>query len=231
MRRSIKLAAVLTLVTAVLVTASGAHGLLLIPLTLAIGWVKSTGRFLSLVQLSAPTVGWSIIALGVLLAGTHAFCAWVRQARTGTIGAWPWRWTCSFYCALALVLFASAAFVGIAHQTGWMITSKEPFFNRRHEWMIERARLQNVGAAVLQLARNSEWDFVRVKGELIELPPRFSWEDYAFYFVGESNGAPKRVILLRRNPKYQAEIGVVERDNFSTRPFRDLSELLVRSPP
>ena len=228
MRRSIKIAGALTLITGL--AAAGAPELLKIPLTLAIGWVKSTGRFVSVVQLSSPTVGWSIIALGVLLAGTHAFCAWVRQSRTGPVGVWHWRWTCGVYAALALVLFASAALVGIAHQTGWMITSKEPFFNRRHEWMIERARLQNVGAAVLQLARNSEWDFVRVKGELIEFLPWSGWENYAFYFVGESNGAPQRVLLFRRNPKYQAEIGVVERDNFSTRPFRDLAELL-RSPP
>jgi hypothetical protein len=229
MRRSIKIAAALTFVTAVFVTASGGHGLLLIPLTLAIGWVKSTGRFVSVVQLSAATVVWSIVIVGVLLVGTHTFCAWVRQAQSSTSSPWKWRWTCSFYCALVLVLFASASLVGIAHQTGWMIGSKEPFFKRRWD-LAERMRLRNVAGSVLELARTNQWDFVRVKRELVKLPSGSNWESFAFYLVGESNGAPDRLILFRRNPKYQTEIGIVERDNFHTRPFRDLAELL-RSPP
>ena len=227
MRRSIKIAAVVTLVTGVVLAANPA--LVLIPLTLAIGWVKSTGRFVSVVQLSAPTVAWSIIALGVLLAGTHAFCTWARQARTGTVGVWPWRWTCSFYCALALVLFASAALVGIAHQTGWMISSQEPVFKSRKATLQEWMQLRNVGKEILERARTNEWNFARLKSDLTAQGS--TWEEFAFYFVGDSNGTPDCVILLPRNPKYQTEIGIVERATFHTRPFRDLSELLVRSPP
>lgn len=228
MRRSIKIAAVLALVAVVVLP--GAPELVTIPLTLAIGWVRSLGRFLSVVQLSAASVVWSMLLVGVLVVGTHGFCAWMRRARSDTSGPWQWRWTCGFYAALVLVLFASAALVGVAHQTGWMLTSKEPFFNRRHEFIVERSRLRNTGGAVLELARSSEWDLARVKRELIEFPAGSNWEDFAFYFVGESNGAPDRVILLRRNPKYQTEIGIVERDNFHIKPFPDLIGLLQSSP-
>jgi hypothetical protein len=227
MRRSIKIAAAVTLLAGVV--AAGAPELMLLPLTLGIGWVKSAGRFVSVVQPSAGTVLRLLLLVGVLLVGTHAFCAWVRRARSSAASPWKWKWTCGFYVALVLVLFASASLVGVAHQTGWMITSKEPFFKRRWDFA-EQMRLRNVGGSVLELARTNEWDFVRVKRELATLPSHSNWESFAFYLVGESNGAPDRLILFRRNPKYQTEIGIVERDNFHTRPFRDLAELL-QSPP
>jgi len=226
MRRSIKIAAVLTLVAAVVLP--GAPGLLKILLTLAIGWISSMGRFLSVVQLSTTTVVWSIIIAGVLLVGTHTFCAWVQRARSSDSLPWKCRWTCGFYAALVLVLFASASFVGIAHQTGWMIGAKEPFFKRRWD-IAERMRLRTVGNEIFERARTNEWDFARPKGELTGRGS--AWEEFAFYFVGKSNGAPDCVILLPRNPKYQTEVGIVERANFHTRPFRDLTDLLVRSPP
>jgi hypothetical protein len=129
------------------------------------------------------------------------------------------------------VLFASAALVGIAHQTGWMISSKEPILKRRGVSWKERLRLRNVGNEILERARSNDWNFARMKRELIASPAGSVWEEFAFYFVGDSNGAPDCVILLPRNPKYQTEIGIVERATFHTRPFRDLSELLARSPP
>ena len=58
-----------------------------------------------------------------------------------------------------------------------------------------------------------------------------AWEEFAFYFLGNSNGTPHCVIFLPRNPKYQTEIGIVEEGAFHTRPFRDLTELLAGSPP
>jgi len=170
-----------------------------------------------------------MLLVGVLLVGTHAFCAWVRRTRSSAASPWKWKWTCGFYVALVLVLFASASLIGVAHQSVWMITSKEPFFKRRWDFA-EQMRLRNVGGSVLELARTNEWDFVRVKRELATLPSHSNWESFAFYLVGKSNGAPDRLILFRRNPKYQTEIGIVERDNFHTRPFRDLAELL-QSPP
>jgi len=227
MRRSIKIAGALTLITGLV--AAAAPELLKIPLTLAIGWIKSTGRFASVVQLSAPTVAWSLIAVSILLTGTHAFCAWVRRARSSAAGPWKWKWTCGFYAALVLVLFASASLVGIGHQSGWMIGSKEPVFKRRGVAWKERIRLRNIGNDILEQARASEWDFARLKSDLTTQVA--TWEDFAFYFVSERNDAPPRIILLPRNPKSQTEIGVVERDTFSTRPFRDFTELLVRNPP
>ncbi len=228
MRRSIKIAAVLTLLAVVVVP--GMPGLMLVPLTLAIGWIKSAGRFLSVVQPSTGTVTGLILLAGVLLVGTHAFCAWVGRARPAS-SPWHWRWTCSAYAALVLVLFACAALVGIAHQTAWMVSSPEPIFKRRGVAWKERFRLRNVGNEILERARSNDWNFARVKAELTASATASTWEEFAFYFVGDSNGVPDCVIFLPRNPKHRTEIGIVERANFNTRPFRDLNELLRRTPP
>ena len=228
MRRSFKIAAALTLVLVIVVV--GAVELLLIPLTLAFGWIKSAIRFASALQLSSATIVWSLIIVAVLIGGTHVFCESVRRA-SNSAAPWRWRWTCGFYGALGLVLFASAALVGIAHQTGWMISSDEPIFRRRGPNLRERMRLSNVGHQALQAAHDSNWDLVRVKQELIGPRPGSNWEDFAFYFVGGSNGTVDRVIVLPRNPKNQTDIGVVERGTFQTRRLRDLAELLVQSPP
>jgi len=226
MRRSITIPAVLALVAVLVI--SVAPESLAIPLTLAIGWVRSLGRFLSVVQLSAVSVVWSMLLVGVLVVGTHGFCCWVRRARSDTSGPWQWKWTCSCYAALVLVLFASASLVGIAHQTGWMISSPEPVFKSRKESLQERIQLRDVGKEILERARTNEWNFARLKANLTVQGS--TWEEFAFYFVGDSNGTPNCVILLPRNPKYQTEVGIVERANFHTRPFRDFTALL-RSPP
>jgi len=226
MRRSIKIAAVIALVMVVIV-AGGGPQVLLIPLTLAFGWIKSLVRFASVVQLSGGTVVWFAVLLVMLLVGTHAFCCWVQRTRSRT---WRWRWTFGFYAGVVLVLFASAGLVGVAHQTGWMISSPEPIFKRRGAFLKERIRLHNVGREVLQLAQSHGWNPGRVKHELIGPGPRSSWEDFAFYFVGASNSTLDCVILLPRNPKNQGEIGIVERETFHTRPFQELTELLGSRP-
>jgi hypothetical protein len=229
MRRSFQIAAGLIFLVFAAAMA-GIEQLLLIPLTLAFGWIKSLGRFFSAVQLTPGTVAWFGIMAGVLVLGTHAFCTSVRRVRTSAIGAWRWKWTCSFYAALVLVLFASAALVGVAHQTGWMILSKEPMFRTGKEAMADRTRLRYASRAVFEVAQTNEWDLVRVKREMARLPFGSNWEDFAFYFVGATNGSTERLILLQRNPKYQQEIGIVERDKLYTRPFQDLAGLL-KSPP
>lgn len=227
MRRSIKIAALLTLIA--LVVLPGAPGLLKILLTLALGWISSIGRFFSLVHFSTGTVVWSIVLVGALLVGTHTFCAWVRRARSSASSPWKWKWTCGFYAALVLVLFSSASLVGIAHQTGWMISSREPILKNRKAWLQERMQLRNVGKEILERARTNEWNFARLKSDLTGRGS--AWEEFAFYFLGNSNGTPHCVIFLPRNPKYQTEIGIVEEGTFNTRPFRDFTELLAGSPP
>jgi hypothetical protein len=229
MRRSIKIAAGISFFLVVLAVVNPA--LFLIPFTLAFGWIKSLGRFISVVRLSASTIAWLIVATGLLVVGTHAFCCWVQRSRSAAGRSWHWRWTCGFYAGLVLVLCASAGLVGVAHQTGWMLSSDEPVFRRRGAGFKERIRLHNVGKEVLQLALANDWDLARLKRELIGPAARSSWEEFAFYFVAASNDAPACVILLPRNPKHRTEIGIVERDTFQTRSIGTLPHLLGQTHP
>src|SRR4026207_1944526 len=143
MKRLLKIIGVTVLVAFFLLAAS--PDLLLLPFTLAFGWVKSAQRFVSLVSISPSTLLSGLLLVTVLLVGTHSFCQWIQRARPGLPRPWRWQWTCGVFSGPILVLLASAGLVGIVHQTAWMATSGEPMFKNRFRGLRERAQLVTVG--------------------------------------------------------------------------------------
>jgi hypothetical protein len=70
------------------------------------------------------------VAVGAVLGvGTHLFLRrlW-RQLRPEEADARPWpvRWSVSLVALIVLLFSATMATVGIGHQVGWLVTSREP---------------------------------------------------------------------------------------------------------
>jgi prepilin-type processing-associated H-X9-DG protein len=66
--------------------------------------------------------------------GSHFFIAWLyreTRSRAGIkelqVARWKWRWTIGLAAMVVLTFVAGIATVGVTHQLGWLLTSKEPW--------------------------------------------------------------------------------------------------------
>jgi prepilin-type processing-associated H-X9-DG protein len=119
---------------------------LTVPLELLVyliaGWVLFLKRVVPDV-----TVDWGgVVLVGVclaLFAGlAHSFLSWLyRQVRGFEPGDWKWKWTGSLVAGVVLMFVAGISAAGIAHQVGWLATSKEPWAGYS---MIAARRTQSV---------------------------------------------------------------------------------------
>lgn len=101
-----------------------------IVLNLAFGWIAFLARVVPEVKVGWGGVATGVVCLTLLVAGSHRFLGWVYEQTRGegepTVKRWHWRWTGSLVAVIVLMFVAGLATVGVAHQVGWLVTSKEP---------------------------------------------------------------------------------------------------------
>jgi hypothetical protein len=95
---------------------------------LLLGWTTHAGTVLPQVTFNWSGVG--MLALCVALAAGigHRFCRWLWQG-TGHQDPWRLRWTISGLGMVVLMFSAGMAITAVAHQTGWLLRSKEPLLS------------------------------------------------------------------------------------------------------
>lgn len=103
-----------------------------IVLYLALGWVLFIHKNLLEMRISGVGLLSSAVCLILFATGLHLFLGWVReqmQREGGAASSSPWKrsWTTSLVAVILLMFVAGLTSVGIAHQTGWLITSRGPF--------------------------------------------------------------------------------------------------------
>lgn len=97
-----------------------------LPAILAFGWVRYLGRVLPLVNPDPWAVGTAVVCLAAFTLGTHAFLKWLYAATFPEPRRWERRWTGLLVGLIVLTFTAGIAFVGIIHQTAWIVRSPEP---------------------------------------------------------------------------------------------------------
>jgi prepilin-type processing-associated H-X9-DG protein len=101
-------------------------------LYLIVGWIIFTARVVPQVRIGWGGVTTGIICLILFAAGLHAFLDWyskeTRVEGDQATRGWKWRWTASLVALIVLLFVAGLSTVGIAHQVGWLLTSKEALF-------------------------------------------------------------------------------------------------------
>jgi prepilin-type processing-associated H-X9-DG protein len=156
MRRVVAYPALVTLGTLVL----GCLGLnfpFLILFFLAFGWCFFLARVMP-----GVTVDWSGVAiagacLALFGALAHSFFGWLHRQMGGTNGpVWRPRWTASLVSGVVLMFAAGISAAGIAHQLGWLLTMKEPWFDSL-SWARRAQSVNNLKQIGLALA-NYETD-------------------------------------------------------------------------
>lgn len=174
---------ILLIVFALLLIMTALPDLLLLPLVIVFGWIPAAKRLWSNLPFSAAELSLFFGGCALLAFGAHAF---LRQFKR-----WSYRWTIALTGTVALVLLAVMSVVGVAHQFGWILISKEPVFVRRGAWLREKFDLMSTAKSIAKMASTN-----RVTSPAIlrddTIPDTHDgkrpWEKYSVLFVDPVNG-------------------------------------------
>lgn len=96
------------------------------------GWIPAGARVARSFPVEAAAGGLFLLAVAVLLMGTHAFACWLGRSMVGASGSecrpvWRWRWTLLGFGLAGCFLMALLAGVLMVHQFYWLRASKYPW--------------------------------------------------------------------------------------------------------
>jgi len=97
---------------------------------LCTGWFEYLPHALARAKMNGSAGGFALATLLVLLAGSHVFLRWLYRQLNNP--AWKIRWTLGIAALVFLLLLGGMSIMGIAHQTGWLLTSPR-LTERRHD--------------------------------------------------------------------------------------------------
>src|SRR3954463_3960708 len=121
------LRAVVAVVALIIIILGVLPDILLIPFAILFGWIPAAKRLGG--NLPFPLEALSLFFGGsvLFLLGIHWFLQQLKP--------WHLRWTLAISGGVALVLLAIMSIVGVAHQLGWILISREPVFAQRDQWI------------------------------------------------------------------------------------------------
>ncbi|MEZ0229979.1 MAG: hypothetical protein ACAI25_15250 [Planctomycetota bacterium] len=96
--------------------------------TLLVGWVAFARDTAAKVTVNPAAVATFAVTLALVTAGVHFFASWLRRSMRPEAPPWRGRWTAALVALFVLAFVAGIAAVGIVHQTAWLATSPDPFF-------------------------------------------------------------------------------------------------------
>ncbi|HYT61332.1 MAG TPA: hypothetical protein VEL06_14245 [Haliangiales bacterium] len=133
---------------------------------LPFGWIAFLGRVLPKVTVNWSGIGMVVASSTLIVVGMQWFCSWVYEQVTRAKHQgearhhWSWRWTFSLYVGLWLLFFAIMGAVGIAHQIGWLLVSKEPVYVARESFLIN---LKQAGLSLAIAGADEDWDLAKTR--------------------------------------------------------------------
>ena len=110
------------------------------------GWMKYMARVLTRAHWNASHIIFASACLSLLLIGSHLFLRWLCRQVNDSI--WKIRRTLSIAAVTFLLFLGGMAMMGIAHQTGWLVTSPYRLTERRADWGC-LSNMHQIGLAIL----------------------------------------------------------------------------------
>ncbi|MFO0929005.1 MAG: hypothetical protein U0736_18620 [Gemmataceae bacterium] len=89
------------------------------PVALLFGWIVFLYRVVPQIALDGPTLAVSATALVLFTAGVHGFG---HRWAAGSGRRWRLRASLALVAAVVVLFAAGVAVIGIAHQTGWLLS-------------------------------------------------------------------------------------------------------------
>jgi prepilin-type processing-associated H-X9-DG protein len=94
-----------------------------------LGWGFYLAQVVPEVRVTWESVALAVVLLAIFAVGLHAFLSWIYgqiQADEKPPKPWPRRWSAVVVCLILLMFVSGIAAIGVIHQSGWLLRSKEP---------------------------------------------------------------------------------------------------------
>jgi hypothetical protein len=88
-----------------------------------IGWAEYMYRVVPQINVDGKTVLAGLIGFGLCVLGVHWFGRWALRS-----SPWKFGWSIAGVGTLIVAFAAGICMIGVTHQTGWLLTNKEPVF-------------------------------------------------------------------------------------------------------
>lgn len=151
-------------------------GLLEPAFVLAFGWAQFLHRTMSAISWNWDLVGMGVVASIVILFLVQKVVGGVFDKVAVSRNAswrWSWRWTWTGFVSLLILFLVGMAVGGIAHQVGWMMSTKEPMMqSKRGKWR-DYANMKQLDVEIRMALEDESGDVEKARMALRDSPGGF----------------------------------------------------------
>jgi hypothetical protein len=210
---------------------------------LPFGWLKFLQRVAPRASWNWSGIGMAVLCSLLIVSGTQWLCRWLYahlhfNAAGDVSTRWRWSWSFALYGMLWSAFFAIMGTVGVAHQVGWLLNSKEPLYVARPSPWEFTLNLRTKAIDLTSIAESESWDFIRTRALFYEqqaLPgtrmrPN-GIEDVHVLFLEGQRGKLAAAVFFYRDMAIREKTGIVLTTPSSLHEqhsFRELPELLAK---
>lgn len=181
----------------------------------------------------------AVACSALIVVGLHSLAVWIfghvtRTLRQTSASNWRWSWSVSLYLGLWLVFMAIMGAVGVAHQVGWLVRSREPLLVQTTWRGIERVDLPRFASELQTAAVIHGWKADALRRDFAAYSTytrRPVLEDYQMVPLLGERGKVTAAAVLPRDPEALAAYGFVvatpDRDIFEFYPAEALRSFLA----
>lgn len=220
-----------SVVLLLLLTLAGNHARLLMEIlsTLPVGWLRFLARTLPRVTLNWNLIGMAAVCLALIIAGIHYFCRWLQasiQPEQPAAARWGVASSAGLAGCFLLLFFIGMAVIGIVHQTAWMVSSPQPLYTERVQFIIELKMTEGAfEQALLELtSSNAPFSLPALRQSIGGFQPSGFRDKVEIFLVMGDNGYPQGMIGFARDPVKRSQILVSTRETNCFRPAAEWPE-------
>jgi hypothetical protein len=210
-------------------------GLLAPPIVLLIGWWPSAARLFNAWHPHVVGVILFVLAMVVLVVGTHAFAGWtyrhLRSGESSLLPNWRWKWTLGGFGVVFCTLAAISSLVLTTHQLYWLSKSSEPMFTDPFRG---KAMMWHVAYELQKKAEEVQWDTLKTrtfwKEEAARVTAQPALETMQPIWVEQNDHQLRAIILVPRRPvrRDRARVVVIQQGaNLVNRKLDELPQVLA----
>jgi hypothetical protein len=143
---------------------------------LAFGWVLFLQRTIAAISWNWDLVGMSIVASIAILLLVQKLVGGLFDKIAVSRNApwrWSWTWTWSGFVGLLVLFLVGMAVGGIAHQVGWLMSTKEPMIEAKNRKWRDHANMRQLELEIRMALQDESGDVEKTRVALRDNPSGF----------------------------------------------------------